>query len=365
MQRRAATADPRSVSDFLSGVKLRGQGWCYTDLGEQTGFSVPPSDGAVLHAVLHGGMRLACHGGEVIELGPGSAVMVLSGEAHALRTSAASPAPGHPFLREPASADVPPTVSFAAGGSVIAHMLSGRLGVDWPGEVDRASLPALLHVGPAQGSPTGLLLRPEALALAGMGVGSAALLTSLAALMLVAALRADPRCRRIFAPARPDPIGEAMRLIESRPAANWTVERLARAVGMGRSNFAAHFTREVGRAPMEMVVEHRMRQAAALLRDGKLKIAEIGESVGYGSEAAFSRRFTSHFGITPSRMREEARIATRDAAPAPAPKGLLGGRMAKDAPGAGRATPPASAPARAPSSGRSLLLLGSNRPKGR
>src|SRR5207302_5406422 len=117
----------------------------------------------------------------------------------------------------------------------------------------------------------------------------------------------EPRCRQFFAAERPDPIRQALQLIAGNPSANWTVERLARSVGMGRSNFAAHFTAGVGRAPMEVVAEARMEQAAQLLRKGTLKIAEISELSGYGSEAAFSRRFTRHFGISPSQLREAAK----------------------------------------------------------
>jgi len=158
------------------------------------------------------------------------------------------------------------------------------------------------------------LLRPDAPALAGMGAGAAALLTRLASLLLVAGLRAEPRCRDLFTPPRRDPIAKALRLIEADPSITWTVERLARSVGMGRSNFAAHFTQEVGRAPMEVVAEQRMEHAAALLRQGKLKIAEISEMAGYSSEAAFSRRFTRHFGVSPSQLRERARAEEAEAA---------------------------------------------------
>lgn len=340
MQRKPLAED-KSVSDLLSALELRGQSWCYTDLGKDSGFSVPPGEAVLFHAVLHGSVRIACASGAMIELGVGDAVMVLSGEAHALRTSAGSPASTHELLREEAAVDIPPTVAIGSG-LVAARVLSGKLRANWPGEVNRASLPPLLALGTGAGGVIGgeggaltALLRPEALPLAGIGPGSAALLTRLAAMMLVAGLRADPRCRQLFAPPRQDPIADALRLIEANPAANWTVERLARSVGMGRSNFAAHFTHQVGRAPMELVAEQRMEHAAGLLRQGKLKIAEISELAGYGSEAAFSRRFTRHFGVSPSQMRERARVGgetvngTKPIVPTFQP--LLTGRMAKSA----------------------------------
>ncbi len=334
---RSAAAELRSLSDLLSAVELRGQAWCYSDVGKQGGFSVPPGDTVLFHTVLHGSLRIACASGCMAELGAGDAVMVLSGEAHALRTSPGSLAKTHEFLREDRVVDIPPTLA-VGDGPVGARVLSGRLRPTWPAEVNRTGLPALLRVGagataatPGQASP---LLRPEALAGAGTGFGSAALLTRLAAMLLVAGLRADPRCRQLFAPPRQDPIGEALRLIEAAPSESWTVERLARAVGMGRSNFAAHFTQQVGRAPMEVVAEQRMEHAAGLLRQGKLKIAEISEMAGYGSEAAFSRRFTRHFGISPSQMRERARAAAAGAIPVASAAGMsfLGIRTAREAP---------------------------------
>lgn len=338
MQRKLVAED-KSVSDLLSALELRGQTWCYSDLGTEAGFSVPPCDAVLFHAVLHGSARIACASGAMLELGVGDAVIVLSGEAHALRTAPTSQATTHEFLREEESVDIPPTLAVGSG-RIAARVLSGKLRASWPGEVNRATLPSLLPLGPqgqdkdggAIGGPLAALLRPEALPLAGIGPGSAALLTRLAAMMLVAGLRADPRCRQLFAPPRQDPIADALRLIEANPAANWTVERLARSVGMGRSNFAAHFTQQVGRAPMELVAEQRMEHAAGLLRQGKLKIAEISEMAGYGSEAAFSRRFTRHFGISPSQMRDRARLVAGEAKPTdPAFRPLLAGRLGQGA----------------------------------
>ncbi|MDR2857622.1 MAG: AraC family transcriptional regulator [Novosphingobium sp.] len=363
MQHRLVAED-KSVSDLLSALELRGQSWCYSDLGKEAGFSVPPGDAVQFHTVLHGAARIACAGGPVVELGVGDAVMVLSGEAHALRTTPGSVANTHAFLRDEVSVDIPPTIAIGSG-TVSARVLSGRLRANWPGEVNRTTLPSLLRFGRGAGSESGgalaALLRPEALPLAGIGPGSAALLTRLAAMMLVAGLRADPRCRQLFAPSRQDPITDALRLIEANPAAGWTVERLARSVGMGRSNFAAHFTRQVGRAPMELVAEQRMEHAAGLLRQGKLKIAEISEMAGYGSEAAFSRRFTRHFGMSPSQMRNRARIGGEARPALPAFQTLLSGRMANGAAAILRQRAPAAASLSAATQSPAGILLNGKR----
>ncbi len=200
-----------------------------------------------------------------------------------------------------------------------------------PAGTSRSALPSFLPLGDCGDAGWGALLRADALPRAGIGPGSSTVLTRLAALMVVAQLRSDPLCRRMFSPAPHDPIGASLRLIAGNPSANWTVERLARSVGMGRSNFAAHFTAQVGRAPMEVVAEQRMEQAAQLLRKGNLKIAEISELAGYGSEAAFSRRFTRHFGMSPSQMRSEARAADLAGVAAPLWQPMLGSSRPRDA----------------------------------
>lgn len=304
--------DAVSLAELLDGFVLSGRTWCYADLGAQGGFSVPPGDGVHFHAVLHGAVRIASATGGMVEVRAGEAVAVLSGEAHALRVSPDAQAHPLDYLREEQSGDIPPTFALGKSGPAVARVLSGRLAAAFPAGTSRPSLPTYLRLGAAGQSAWGSLLASEALPLAGIGHGASVVLSRVVSLMLTAELRADPGLRELFMPRRQDPIGQALRLIAGNPSASWTVERLARSVGMGRSNFAAHFTSQVGRAPMEVVAEARMEQAAQLLRKGRLKIAEISELCGYGSEAAFSRRFTRHFGLSPSQMREAMRAEAPD-----------------------------------------------------
>lgn len=303
------TKTRRSLSALLDEVSLSGRTWCYADFSDNAGCSLAAGNAVFVHAVIHGHVRLACSGGAMAELEPGDVALVLSGEAHALRTAPGARALAYEALRREDDFDVPPAHAFGDGSRIAARVLSGRLQAKWPAEVARSSLPSLMR-------PAGTFLRADALPLAGMGAGSTALLTRLAEALLVAALRADPACRRLLSAEKHDPIEEALQLVAASPAQPWTVESLARSVGMGRSNFAAHFTQAVGKAPMEVVAEHRMEHAAMLLRQGRMKIAEISELAGYGSEAAFSRRFSRHFGVSPSQLREEARAAREEAASA-------------------------------------------------
>lgn len=351
MPGKVETKARRSLSALLDEVSLSGRTWCYADFSENAGCSLAAGNAVFVHALIHGQVRLACTGGTMAELGPGDVAMVLSGEAHALRTSPGARAPAYDALRREDDSDVPPACVFGDGSRIAARVLSGRLQAKWPAEVARGSLPSLMR-------PSGTFLKADALPLAGMGAGSTALLTRLAEALLIAALRADPACRRLLSAEKHDPIDEALQLIAASPAQPWTVESLARSVGMGRSNFAAHFTQAAGKAPMEVVAERRMEYAAMLLRQGRMKIAEISELAGYGSEAAFSRRFSRHFGSSPSQMREEARAARDKTAEAKPQRlhALLAIERKRPVEDSGEAKPGATHPSRGKTPARGVFI---------
>lgn len=304
----------RDLSALLADVDLQGRSWCYSQIGECTCVSIPPVPALVFHAVIHGSIRLVC-GQETVELAAGDAVFVLPGAAHALRPPRSAAAVVHEFLRAERQADAPQTLTFSESqGPTWARLLTGLLRAHWPPEVDLMALPKLIKVN--RGGPAATIFTPTALASAAAGSGSAALLTRMASLLLIGELRSHPQFTRRLVPSGDDPLARAMNLIRSNPSHGWTVDRLARAVGMGRSCFAEQFTRKFGRAPMETVTCERMERAAALVRDGKLKITDISEIVGYGSEAAFSRRFAAHFGMSAKAMRDRAKESTDDLASA-------------------------------------------------
>jgi AraC-like DNA-binding protein len=102
-------------------------------------------------------------------------------------------------------------------------------------------------------------------------------------------------------------IGGALGMIHETPAATFTVAGLAHAVGMSRSAFASQFTRLVGEPPLHYVARWRMLKAAQLLKDNKLTLAEIAASVGYESEAAFSKAFKRWSGQAPGCYRRDRR----------------------------------------------------------
>ena len=139
--------------------------------------------------------------------------------------------------------------------------------------------------------------------------GADAVLAGLSELLLIEAIRShvETQGREMegwYSALRDRSVSRAIALIHHEPQKNWTVEQLGRDSGASRSALADKFKRYLGCAPAEYVTQHRMRLAARELAEGDVGIMEIAVSVGYGSEAAFSRAFKRCFGVSPSRWRE-------------------------------------------------------------
>ncbi len=305
-----------TLSEFLNMLDLRGQTWCFVDIRSSGGFSMPPNDAVLFYAVVQGSVQIAGVSGGNIDLKPGNVAMILSGESHALRTAGDSPTRRMEFLCDEHTVDIPPTITIGRNGPITARVLSAKLKVSWPAGLRRMSMPPAVTLGTNSTNYSSLsAVRTETLQVSAAGAGAAALLTRLAALMFTMSLRNHPQCLLLFKSSEwSDPIAHALHLIGSDPSADWSVARLARKVGMGRSSFAARFTTHVGRTPMEVITERRMQYAAELLQQGELKIVEISARAGYRSEAAFSRRFTKYFGVSPGSMRRSAHMSDRSAA---------------------------------------------------
>lgn len=106
-------------------------------------------------------------------------------------------------------------------------------------------------------------------------------------------------------------IGLALKAVHENVNHPWTVESLAETAGMSRSAFAARFKDLLGQAPLEYVTEWRMQKAVQLLQQRDKKLFEIAKSVGYESDAAFSKAFKRVLGITPGEHRRNGTQTSR------------------------------------------------------
>jgi AraC-like DNA-binding protein len=142
------------------------------------------------------------------------------------------------------------------------------------------------------------------------GAGREAMLAKVAELMFVEAIRnhidsLPNDARGWFAGLRDPQIGAALRLIHGRPSEPWTLDSLAREIGLSRSSFAERFTTYVQMPPMQYLGRWRLQIAARLLEAQNVSIAQAAAEVGYQSEAAFNRAFKRYAGLAPGAWRRE------------------------------------------------------------
>ena len=97
-------------------------------------------------------------------------------------------------------------------------------------------------------------------------------------------------------------------VIESRMGdEDFEVERLAEAMGMGRTLLFQKVGELTKQTPMELVFEHRLGRAATMLAGGEGGVGEIAYAVGFRSVSHFTHRFRQRFGVSPSAWRRGAR----------------------------------------------------------
>jgi transcriptional regulator GlxA family with amidase domain len=106
---------------------------------------------------------------------------------------------------------------------------------------------------------------------------------------------------------RHDPaIARAAALIRDQPARGWTVQSLAREVGMSRTSLATRFRAAFGESPMRHLSKVRLSQAATYLRTADLSIDAIALRIGYASDASLSKAFRREYGASPGAYRAAA-----------------------------------------------------------
>ncbi|WP_433271010.1 cupin domain-containing protein [Actinosynnema sp. CS-041913] len=140
------------------------------------------------------------------------------------------------------------------------------------------------------------------------GFGSGFIMSRLAETLFVYALRtyvsSSATTSHGWLAALSDPrLAPALRELHTDIAHPWTVEELARRAGMSRAAFAAAFKKKTGDTPINYVTCWRIYRAKRLLRDTRLSLQQIARTIGYDTDAAFSRAFRRAEGIAPGAWR--------------------------------------------------------------
>lgn len=312
-------ADPLGSSLHL--LRLEGTLYNRGELTAPWSVSVPRLDGLLAFlAVTHGRCFLVVDGEAPIPMAPGDLAILPHGTPHTVCSDPDFPA--IPLIDIPVEKVSERLEVLRHGGSgEMTRTMYGCVRFDHVAAHNLVShLPQVIHIDSWDddaGSWQQSTLRLVAREAAQLRPGGETVITRLSDILVIQALRSwlenSPDAQRGWLAALRDPqIGRAMAMIHAEPGAEWSMNRLARAVGMSRSAFAASFTAQVGVAPMTYVRHWRLSIARDRLLHTKDAQASIAHDLGYQSEAAFCRAFRRHYSIAPGSMRKRSANDVRD-----------------------------------------------------
>lgn len=266
-----------------------------------------PRGEALFHLVLDGGCAIDPAGEATVVLEAGDLVIFPRGAEHRVRDRAGR-APASPIRIEHdgllplrRNADDPAELDLLCGRFRYAPASASLL---------LSALPATLKVSLRETAGMDALHALVALMRLEAGQrqpGALAVVTALTHALFALALRAHadrdaPQAGLLplLADAR---LGVTVQAMLADPARAWTLEELGRLAAMSRASFARHFNDRAGMTPGECLTRLRMQIAADLLQRSRRRTGDIGQDVGYQSEAAFGKAFRQHMGTTPARFR--------------------------------------------------------------
>ena len=101
-------------------------------------------------------------------------------------------------------------------------------------------------------------------------------------------------------------IAHVIRSMEADIDGRLTVAALAASVNLSPSRLNELFRRETGVSPVRYLRALRMERARLLLERTFLSVKEVMAFVGVNDPSHFSRDFSRHHGVAPSRLRERS-----------------------------------------------------------
>ena len=101
---------------------------------------------------------------------------------------------------------------------------------------------------------------------------------------------------------------KTMKIIMSDLSVRFTARDLAKDFGISETSLKNYFRSVYGCGYAEYQQIARMKKAARLLEDTEDKVAEIGQAVGFATQAKFGAAFKEYFGVTPLEYRRRSRL---------------------------------------------------------
>ncbi|CAB3708838.1 AraC family transcriptional regulator [Paraburkholderia rhynchosiae] len=317
-----------AVSDVLRAVRLSGAvflngtftaPWSLIGRTDAAlcGAYLPSSERVVsYHLIIEGSCwaKLPNDPHSAIHLDAGELLVVPQGEAHVMGSAMDLPPTPSESLLGGVMAEMPGEVMTLShgGGGAATRIVCGFLACDDTlSNPLLSSLPRLFKIDMRHNPRAAWIESSLKFAAAEAGdsrPGGTMVLARLSELLFVEAVRtcieALPADQTGWlAGVRDRYVGRALSLLHAQSVHPWTVDELARKVGLSRSALAQRFADLLGQPPMQYLARWRMQIASHELLTGGKSLAAIAEQIGYESEAAFSRAFRREFGMPPAGWR--------------------------------------------------------------
>lgn len=204
------------------------------------------------------------------------------------------------------------------GGGAVTRFVCGFMACDPRlSEVFLSGLPRMLKVRVTD-EPSGRWLENSIRFSVGeednVEAGSGLVITKLSELLFVETLRryinSLPEEQTGWLAGARDPIiGKALALLHKEPADPWTIESLARQLGISRTRLGERFQHFLDESPMAYLTKWRLKLGADALLSTDDSVSEIAAMVGYGSESAFNRAFKREYDQPPAQFRRKRKAA--------------------------------------------------------
>lgn len=324
------------LSEVLKAIKLDAAFFYNAEFTAPWSFREPRSEAVaphfapggghviIYHLIMEGRCAARLEDGEPIEAGSGDIVIFPHGDAHILGNGSTTTIDIEPRLHEILNQGL--KVASAGGGGEMTRIVCGYMSCDPQlSSALLAGLPPLFRV-PIRDDTGGQWLENTvrfSVSQAGSAsLGGEAVLSKLSEVLFVETIRRyiaqlPPEETGWLAGARDPEVGRALALMHRAPATPWTIEMLAREIGISRSVLAERFRHYLNEPPMSYLTRWRLLLAARMLKSSNRGVAEIAAEVGYESEPAFNRAFKRQFNVPPARFRSATRRTAQGKLPAP------------------------------------------------
>lgn len=304
------------LADILSVIDLRANLYFRAELGKQFAIEVPENSQFVrFHLAGPGSAWIGLPSGESTYFSEGDLVLIPHGNAHVLANYPDSPA--LPLEDVLALADTSHVGCMRYGEDAGAtQLICGHFSFDASIVHPIVStLPPLIHISRDQGEGFDWLIpllstmhaesRDEM-------PGYEEVLIRLSEIIFIQVLRTymqhQPNSTVALTALADQQLGPVLKAIHGDPGFQWSLERLSEVANMSRSVFAEKFKLKFAMTPMRYVTAWRIQKARIMLSNNERTIAEITKSVGYASDAAFSKVFKEYYGVSPGAYRRSKTV---------------------------------------------------------